>query len=86
MEQCAKATPHKDHPMRVEQGDTIFCEGVTDHTEDRERWYTVTVMGHPVDGNTDDLAEARMMLARVNHEEAFDGGASITITEEPIAW
>lgn len=48
-------------------------------------WYTVTVHGSPVDGSTDDKAEAQRWLARANGEDAFDGEATITTTDRPLA-
>ncbi len=48
-------------------------------------WYTVTVHGSPVEGSTDDKAEAKRWLARANGEDAFDGEATITTTDRPLA-
>lgn len=48
-------------------------------------WYTVTVHGSPVEGSTDDKAEAGKWLRRANREDAFDGEATITITDSPLA-
>ena len=50
------------------------------------KWYTVTVYGTPVEGSTDDRAEAREWLKRANHEDAYDGEATITVTDKPLAW
>jgi len=48
-------------------------------------WYTVTVYGSPVEGSTDDKAEAQRWLTRANREDAFDGEAAITTTARPLA-
>ena len=53
---------------------------------DMSEWYTVTVYGSPVEGSTDDKAEANGWLARANREDAYDGLASLTVTDHPIAW
>jgi hypothetical protein len=49
-------------------------------------WYTVTVQGSPVEGSTDDRAEAEAWLVVANGENAFDGEARITVSSGPLAW
>lgn len=49
-------------------------------------YYTVMVLGSPVEGSTDDKAEAERWLRRANAEDAYDGMAYLVKTEEAIAW
>ena len=49
-------------------------------------WYTITVLGQPVDGSTDDREEAIEWLKRANDENAYDGLAKITVSKAPLAW
>jgi hypothetical protein len=48
-------------------------------------WYTITVLGTPVEGSTNDKTEALEILELANKPDAFDGMATITETDKPLA-
>jgi hypothetical protein len=74
-----------DFGYEVEQ--EIGLGNYEERSDDMEVWYTLTVDGSPIDGSTDDKAEAQGNLRRAIKAGHFDAeDLAIVESDRPLAW